>query len=254
MRELSRALAFDPDNAGAMRTLVRLLAEPPRELPPEVRADLERATDKAAAELAPFSSMSYALFLLFSPFVAWMGIRNWPLAVSTAVLVVVTVVTAYLAGRRGRSGTTRLYPPLVVSTLAISVAGTLFGPFVFVPALTVVNTLFFVLHLRKERTVLAMVAGCVPVAIPAALQWIGVLPHSYAFEGNTMRILPWMHDLRQPMAPVFLLVSSVGLVFIAGLLAQRFRESLRAAEQRLAVHAWQMSKLLPREPPPSASG
>jgi eukaryotic-like serine/threonine-protein kinase len=247
IREVSRALAFDPDNGDAMRTLVRLVSEPPRELPAEVQAEIDRGMERVSFEFAPFSSLAYALFLGLAPFVLWMGVRSWTLAIASGLVTAICALASYYSFRILPPGATRAYPVLAVSTLAMTVAATMFGSLVLVPGLAVVNTMFFVLHMAKERVWITILAGAVPIVVPPLLEWVGLLPPAYAFHGDAMLVLPRMHAMTAPATPAFLLASSLFLLVVSGLLASRFRESLRVAERRLQLHAWQLSKMVPKD-------
>src|SRR6185436_16594679 len=46
LEEVGRALALDPTNGDAFETVVRLLSDPPKKLPLEVKVELERADDR----------------------------------------------------------------------------------------------------------------------------------------------------------------------------------------------------------------
>jgi serine/threonine-protein kinase len=245
MREVGRALALDPANVDALRTLVRLMAEPPRLVPGEVMEKLESSTVTAMSELLPYGTIAYASFLFYAPLVLWMGLKDWSLGVASGILIVVAAAFVASARRAGREAPRRLYPALAASTVVIMLAATMFGPFIFVPAIAALNTLFYVMQLPRERVPTAIAIGCLPVALPAFLQVLGIARSSYRFVGGTMEVLPWMHSFGHPAAPVFLFVTSVAPIVLACVLARRLRESLAQAELKSQLQAWQLSKLLP---------
>src|SRR5262249_20616702 len=153
-------------------------------------AEMERGVDRASFEFAPFSSLAYALFLGLSPFVLWMGVQSWTLALACGAITAVCALSAFYTFRIMPPGPARAYPVLVSSSLAMTVAATMFGSLFFVPGLAVVNTMFFVLHLAKERVWTALVAGAVPIVIPTLLEWAGIVPPAYAFHEGAMLVLP----------------------------------------------------------------
>jgi serine/threonine-protein kinase len=61
MREVGRALALDPQNESALRTLVSLLTEPPREIPPEARAEMEESAHVQSRLAARIGGVGYLL-------------------------------------------------------------------------------------------------------------------------------------------------------------------------------------------------
>jgi hypothetical protein len=249
MREVGRALALDPDNVDALRFLVRLLDDPPAVVPREVEERLEESVIGQIADLVPVQVAAYASFVVLFPLVLWMGVRDWAIAVATSMLVLGAAGAALLTRRTKELGRRALYPSFVVSTLVIGFVASMFGPFVFVPALTTTNTLFYVIQLGRERALHCIVLGCLPIAVPYALEAARVAPPAYRFGGasGAMEILPWMHAMREPATPLFLFLSSVALVVVACVTALRFRESLERAERRVQLHAWQLAKLLPPE-------
>jgi serine/threonine-protein kinase len=247
MREVGRALALDPENVGALRTLVRLMGEVPAEIPPEVEKSLERTVESQIDDLAPMQIGAYASFVVLFPLVLWMGVRDWRIALVTSTLLIATPVTALVSRRAKHGGRVVLFPALVVSTTVIMLVASMFGPFVFVPALAAINTLFYVIQLGRGRARIAIGLGCLPIIVPSALEQLGVAPAAYRFEGGAMTVLPWMHELRAPQAPLFLFLASVGTVVLASVLALRFRESLTRAELRVQLQAWQLRKMLPPE-------
>jgi len=244
MREVGRALALDPDNADALRVLIGLLADPPPRAPDEVNALLETRARRAVTDLTPAAAAAYLCFLVLAPVVWWMGVRSYALATISALLVLLTGALTFFGGRR--PGAPRLGPALVASTVTITITATMFGPYTFVPALTALNTVFFVTQLDRRGAVVAGALGCVPILLPALLSAAGALPPTYAFDGDRMCTAAWMHGLRAGSTELFLIAASVGMVVVGAILAGRFRELLASAERRLAVHAWQLERLVPR--------
>jgi serine/threonine-protein kinase len=248
MRELSRALALDPENRDAMRTLVRLIQQPPDEVPAEVHARLEARVLASLVDLAPSSAVAYLAFFGLAPLVLMMGVRDWTAGILCGALVIATAATVAVTRRARHLGRASLYPALLMSNIVIASAATMFGPFVFVPTLAALNTLFFVAQLGRERMVSTIAIGTLPVLVPAALQWLGIVRPSYELTGDRMLVLPWMHHLPRGSTEVFLVASSVVAIAASSMFASRVRESLTRAERRLELYAWQLGKLLPDDP------
>jgi eukaryotic-like serine/threonine-protein kinase len=247
MREVGRALALDPANVDAVRTLVSMMSEPPKDIPPEVAASVERAAERSILDLVPLATFAYLAFIALSPVILWMGVRHHILGQASFWFDVIAAVAAWRVRNARYRGRDVLLPALVTSTMAMTVASTMYGPFIFVPALAVANTVFFVIQLDRRRAYLAIVAGCIPIAVPALLSAVGIFPSMYRFEQDRMTVLPWMHGFPSPGAPIALATGSIGMVLIASLLATRFRESLAKALLRIELGAWQLRQLLPQE-------
>src|SRR5262249_2049082 len=161
-------------------------------------------------ELVPVQVMAYASFVVLFPLVLWMGVRDWALSTITSLLVVAAAATAVVTRHPRRVGRSGLYPSLLLSTPVIGFTPTRFGPLVFVPALAALNTLFYVIQLGRRHAVVTIAIGCLPLVVPAILEATGVSPVRYDFSGGAMRVLPWMHALREPATPLFLFASSIG--------------------------------------------
>jgi eukaryotic-like serine/threonine-protein kinase len=247
MREVGRAIALDPSNVDAVRTLVSLMSEPPKVIPPEVEASLERSAVGMILDLVPLATFSYLFFIILTPAILMMGIRDSAAAHASFWLDIVAATLAWRARRKRDPGRSVLLPSLAASTLAIVVASTMFGSFIYVPALAAVNTVFFVLQMDRKRAYIAILAGCVPVVVPAVLSAVGIFPTMYHFENDRLIVTPWMHGFSSPGAQISLATGSLGIVLIASLVATRFRESLTNAQLKVELNAWQLRQLLPRE-------
>jgi len=223
--------------------LIGLLADPPSRVPEEVSALLETRARRTVTDLTPAAAAAYLCFLALAPIVWWMGVRSYALATMSALCAAVTAALTFFGGRR--AGAPRLGPALVASTVTITVTATMFGPYTFVPALAALNTLFFVTQLDRRGAVLAGVLGCVPILVPGLLSALGAMRPSYTFDGDRMCTLAWMHAVPAGPTEIFLMASSVGMVVVGAILAGRFRDLLATAERRLAVHAWQLERLVP---------
>src|SRR6185369_1668634 len=77
LREVTAALALDPEHEGARRLLLRLFVEAPRRTPPEVEAEMDAAIQRSRAEYLRFGTYGLGLWLLTAPVVAALGVRAW---------------------------------------------------------------------------------------------------------------------------------------------------------------------------------
>src|SRR5262249_30644375 len=76
-REIGRALGLDPANQLAMRTLMRMLTEMPAKLPAAAQAEVDRAWHARRNRTLRLSTLLASSILLYTPFILWMGVRNW---------------------------------------------------------------------------------------------------------------------------------------------------------------------------------
>jgi serine/threonine-protein kinase len=249
LREAMRALALDPEHAGALNTLAGLLTEAPADAPPEVQARMQRQAADARARAARLGIYAYASWWLFLPLLLWMGVRSLPLLVVAALASLASAATCYWQSRR----VSETLPGLVLtatSTVAIACFSGLLGPFVLVPSLALVNNLFMVMHADGERTRrLVLVLGAVPVVAPFALELIGVVSPAYSFSAAGVTLLPRLTELPPTPTLILLFVTSVMLSLVPSLYLMPIRRQLASAEERLQVQAWHLEQLAPATEP-----
>jgi serine/threonine-protein kinase len=260
MREVSRAIALDPENGDAMRTLIRLMTQVPRALPPEAQREIDaqaRAGQRIASKAAFFA---YLTFLLYAPLGYFMGIRNWTMSVVPEVLFMCAAALAYYQYKHpDPKGQTRM-SLLVVANLAIASSALLFGPFMMVPGLAAVNALSVIVATDRSRRGPAIFLGCLSILLPLMLEWTGVTLPSYTFEDGRFVVLPRALAFPEKPTLVFLLVTNVALLVTAALFVGRFKDALTATESRLYLQTWHLRQLVPGEaqasivPPPGSSG
>jgi len=248
MREIGRALALDPGNADATRAMMDLLDEPPRRLPPEVGAALERAERDKTRRVGRFGAVAFASLFLYLPLVWWMGVR------SAAPIVAFYVLIAAAAGFSAYAAASRRPPPRVVlaamvaSNVGCAITATFFGPLFFMPAAVAINTNAFVAHAPREHRAFVVAVGVACVVVPFALQALGVVAPSYVFGPGGMTIAPGAVELRAGPTTLFLALNAVAMVLLSSLSVVQIRDALGDAERRLMVHTWHMRGLAPGAP------
>jgi serine/threonine-protein kinase len=247
MREVSRAIALDPQNGEAMRTLVRLMTEVPRALPPEAQREIEvqaRAWQRTGSRAAAFAYLSIALY---APLGYLMGVRNMAMAVVPEMLWFFAAMLSFYASRHPHpKGQTR-YSIMIVSNLAIASSAWVFGPFVLVPALAAVNALSLIVTADRSRRGPAIFLGCCAVLLPLALEWFGVNVPSYAFEHGRFIVLPRALAFPETPTLAFLLVTNVALLVTPALFVGKFKDALTATENRLYMQTWHLRQFVPGE-------
>jgi serine/threonine-protein kinase len=252
LQELGRAIAIDPTNEDAVRTLMRLLTEPPAEVPAEARAAMLPHTRRLmrVGTLPPI--LGAVLWLLLSPLMMWMGIRSWTAWVATSIAWLGAAALAVRAWRHPSDGKPDAAMTLA-SLAAIALTSMAFGPYILVPSVAVTAATLLQAAPDRSHRVRSVVYCCLTVAVPAALQLAGVIPASYVLDGRTMTVLPLLVAFPPALTHVFLLVCSIILIVLGSTMHARFRDMLTQIEQHLHVQAWQLRQLVPEHVrPPSA--
>jgi serine/threonine-protein kinase len=253
LRDVGRAIALDPTNENAVRTLMRLMTEPPREMPPEARATMLAETRRSMRVGSKIAAVAYLTWFVYSPLMFWMGMRSWTAWLLGSAAWLCASAVAYTNVRRPRrDGKVDLWTA-VAGVVAVSLTSTLFGPYVIVPSMAAIGAMLLHLAPDRSRRVVIVVLNCLAIAVPTVLQWLGLVPSSYVFAHGALTIQPVMLYLPPVPTHLFLLVSNVALVITGCAMMARFRNTLTAAEERLHVQAWQLRQLVPEQARPASA-
>ncbi len=246
LEQASRALALDPDHAGARDTILRLLLEPPRSPPPQARAHLEQAELEAERTAARGGVIGFSAWLLFAPAVMLLGVRDWTMMALLLVVTAGALFVSWLGGRAHR--TSRWHRPVAFAfgMAGLALVGRLFGPLLIVPGLAATTAASFCMHAQGRRRLAYLAVAAAVVVVPLCLEWAGVLQPSYVFAGDRIIIAPNLTHIPKMATLTFLLLVTTAAIVVPPLLLARTRDGLRDAERDLAIHAWQMEQLLPK--------
>ena len=238
--EIGRALALDPDNAEALRTLLRLLTEPPRVMPPEpVAAARAAEVDFArhAAWMGGFAHVGMLAGLVACPF--FLGLREPLWFAATATMAALAALVAFARAKR-------LQP--LGGAMALSIALALLfalgvargsSPIVIFPLIVTGVGAIFVMHVSRRGRVGLMLACTVALIAPIVAEAITPLT---LWRGHKEWVLrPLMFgDLSLPMtAGIHVLV----MVFCCVILG-RYRDHMRTADLHLQFQAWQLRQVV----------
>jgi len=260
LREASLALALDPAHAGAFEVVRKLLANPPRVLPPEVDRELAAATMRLFGRATLAGSLLLLTWFAYLPLAIVVGIRNVALYEAVSALFAGAALYGYFRSRRPTADGRAPLSMLLVVAAPIASLATAWSPLVLVPPLAITYAAGMILAARTRTwPVIEAVMACAIVVVPVALALSGIAPPFFAVEGGRMLILPVMIGLP---ATVTLVMSATTLVLIVASVfawSVYLRTALSKAERRLYLYAWHFRQLLTRgaelgrrtAPPPS---
>ena len=248
MREISRAVALDPENRDALRTLRRLFTRAPDGVPREARRDLAKVHAHSQRVGSRTAALAYASILLYAPLALWMGVRDMALSGAYLLLWVVAAGVSVLAGR-GSDGSRRRAADvvLVVSNVALALGSAMVGPLLMIPAMAAVNTMSFVVSGDRKRRFLSIALGCLAIVVPLALELAGAVPASMDFRDGGIFIKPRALELPRVPTLVFLAAATIGSIITAAIVVARFRDALVKSEERLYFHTWLLRQFVPDE-------
>jgi eukaryotic-like serine/threonine-protein kinase len=245
MQEIGRALALDPDDPAAMKLMVRLLNEPPRILPREVRGELERVRRGNIRWMGTIGGLAYASMLAYLPFLLWNGVRDWTWpGIFYAAALLASGLSFWVASQR-RPSQTGVLAVVLLSNIAFASTAAFFGPFTVTPALLAVNATGFALNLSALHRHVAIASACVFACLAIAGSLTGVMPGGMSFDGASMTTAAGALDLPRVPSLVFLSVVAVAAVITGTLAVTRVRDKLAATERQLYLYAWHLRELVP---------
>jgi len=253
LREVGRAIALDPANEDAIRTLMGLMTEPPGEVPAEAHKNILVEARRGMRQGARTAVWAYLSWFVYTPLMIWMGMRSWTIWLVASVTWLLASLAAYLASRNPSSDARPHLWMTVPGVVAIMITSLGFGPYVIVPTLAAIGAMLN--QMPPNRLGRGRIIGlyCAAVVVPAVLEWTGVLPSSYLFEHGNLVILPGMLRFEPLQTHVFFVTTSVGLIVMASLILGRFRDTLADVEQRLHVQTWQLRQLMPEHARPASA-
>ncbi|NUQ78245.1 MAG: hypothetical protein HUU21_32350, partial [Polyangiaceae bacterium] len=245
LREIGSALALNPSNVDALRTMARLLIDVPEEAPPEAAAEINATSANARRDAAKMGANRFMMWLAFLPLALWMGVRHIPSTAAAVIAMLLCAGASWWMARRTSVDRRHGLVLLLLSSLAVGLMSALFGPFILVPGLVATNTMFFAMNAGRQERRVVIAAGVMTIALPFILEISGILPPAYSFSGGALQVLPRATDLPATQTMLCLLLTSLAMVVIPALLMGRMRDALTHAERRLVLQAWHLRQLVP---------
>jgi serine/threonine-protein kinase len=253
LREVGRAIALDPANADALRTLVQLLTDPPHEIPPEARAELEREQAQSLTRGRRMGGRAFLTWFLYAPVMLWMGVRSWSAMMLMTAAWLGAAIVGFVAARGSRGHGKAHLPMLLSGGVAIACTAALLGPYFLLPQFALIYAMMFVLiPPDRARRGLVVTMSLLTILAPAALGWVGALPGPYELHEDSIVVRAGMVHFPPVPTELFLLLTNATAVVTACLMTANVRDALTVAQERLHVQAWQLRQLLPREAQMSA--
>ncbi|MBI5514368.1 MAG: serine/threonine protein kinase [Deltaproteobacteria bacterium] len=253
VREAGRALALDPSEGGALGTLLKLLLEPPKTLPEEVRLRVLEDKTAGMATAARAGAINYLAWASFVLLCITLGVRD-PLRAWTCAGLF--LLSSWLCWR---ASVTRAFPPwkvplmAAVSTTAIGFLASFFGPLILLPAALVANCAAYTLAANVRFNVLFLwVCACL-LALLFVGPYFHLLPPSYTFESDLIRVSPRTVSFDPRWTPVLLGGTHVVLLLLAGRVFGRLGARLRVSTERIHLLAWHLQQIVPDASPSTPS-
>ena len=259
LEEVGRAIALDPSNRDAFETVVRLLTEPPATLPAEVKAELDRASDRTRRLGLRRSIVMYIVPGLFFFLPAWliMGLKS-TLAASVCVgsFLLTGIISAIVYKKPHLTSTIPWVT--VAAAIAMGVSAVVAGSYVLLPTLVAVNTACHIIAARPHHRLIVLLLGTLSILVPVTLEVLGVIPATSRYENGSFIVTSGVAELREPYASVFFLLVNIGVVWFTAIYVGQFKDALTQAQTTNLLSLWQLRQLVPEnvraatsDPPPA---
>jgi len=248
IREVNRALALDPTHPVAQSIMLRLLLEPPSEVPKEMEEELASSLRNDRRITARVGGFAYVSWFGSATLMVWQGIKDWWVFGIVAGLVFVSALFSWLLAAKEKRHTIGMVAVTVTSTAAIGLSSQHFGPFILIPGLAAANTLVFAMNARKGwARNLTIAIGSLGVIVPVLLERIGIVKQSWAFTDDHMKMIvdARMTYFNEPATLFMLVVSSVFMIIIPALVVGRLRDEAVDANRRVLLHMWHLRQFIP---------
>jgi eukaryotic-like serine/threonine-protein kinase len=243
MRRAGRALALDPESAEAAALVTTLLLEPPASYPPDLKASLaeeDRAFNRVRSRQGAWAYAALFTLWLGIPF---LQVENWA---TLLAFYGVAGLGAAVALRTSKTGISVVPVTLIMSTLTVLLFSRLAGPLVITPIVICAGLMqMAAIRAMAERLWLYIGWAAVTVILPFALEWAGVLPHSFTVEGGLVVIRSDVFVLDGFSGMAALIIANFVFLISAGLVAVMISRRRLEAARQLQVQSWHLRQLLP---------
>jgi hypothetical protein len=183
---------------------------------------------------------------LLLPLLRLLGLaQTWPLVVVGGMSGLIALACAVGTQRQWRVTKALGVSVLIAHGVLLATIGVLLGPLVISPLLVFGTFAMFATlsAVRLPRTVYAL--HLATFMVPLALEWLGVTPASYHFDGNALVLAPWAVDMA-PGAILFLIVTMVIMQLTTNAIVLESQRKLQdRAQEQLHIQKWQLAQLVP---------
>nr|MBA3501628.1 hypothetical protein [Deltaproteobacteria bacterium] len=246
MRRAGRALALDPESNDAAELVSSLLLEPPSPMPLELEQSIEEYERKLSQHRSWRAVWAYLSIVALAPMMLFLEVRNWSLVAAFFGAIVVCVLVALDAARHGRPSVVSI----LIVNLALAVVFTrVLGPFILTP-LAICCMLVGITSIRRINTQRGLVVAwtLTAVLLPIILEWVGVLPQTWAtVKGATIVESGMFESVGSRVEAISLVVANTVFTLVVGSVALAFSLKRQATQRELFVREWHLRQLIPQD-------
>jgi hypothetical protein len=243
MRELTRALAFDPTHGEHVAMFAEVISKPPRTVPPEVVERVARMNDDVVRSGVGHSRWAMMSWYVFFPIILLAGIRRWDYVFAMTIPIAIGVGFGFWAIRRPRIGMATQFAMAGGLMLATTGISGLYGPLILMPTVTATWMISVQVHPDIRMRAFALCGGVLVMSVPVLLEAAGVLPQSYRFTSEGWFVMPQMMEIPANVTIPFLIVASIATSVVPTLLVARLRAQLSEMMMQQQLQTWHFRRL-----------
>jgi eukaryotic-like serine/threonine-protein kinase len=245
LQEANRALGLDAGNGEATAVLLKLLATPPRVMPADVKASLEKSYLGAYRRAMKLAAAGLLLVLLLVPHFFKMGAKNWVGLGALLAVIGVGSTASFLMSRMKRPEPWMAWLGMVAFMLTGAAVNIFWIPVVVASPIIVAAGVMYVSLLPRRFAVHVVVLGTLALMAPYITYWLGLMPAPIDVVDGNVIVHSNMLMLRADWTN-YLIIDAIISTLVAGSYAARsLQNTLERAQIEIATRAWNLKQILP---------
>ena len=245
MREAGRALALDPDNADAQGVLAHLMLQAPRVIPAEAIAAADAERSAARHVVLRWIWKAYAVAGLMIAMLMAFPIRHLGPVVALGLFVTATGFVAWLTSRRPLPLRSPIFIVAIwLNAATLGCASLVLGPLLIVPIFLIMSLAGMLSQPSSYRSWMIVVPHALALALPLALEWIGILPSTYRVAGGLLFTPPSI-ELTETLTLALVVISIVLGTIVMSAISISLRVAQQRAQDQVHAQTWHLQQLLP---------
>jgi eukaryotic-like serine/threonine-protein kinase len=247
MRESAAALALDPSLVGAAELVGRLMLEPPRETPPEVREAMVADDVREAKGVARAGVWAVVGALMFVPLLYWIAPSN---SLYIPTLTAFLLLDGFVAVHAIRAKSPKPGLVVIANTVIVIFVARMFSPILIAPGVAASLAMAMVLTPRfsllgSPITIAVLMIGA--VTVPLLLEQLGALSTTMSVSPAGVLFAAPALSGTHGTATIFVgALYAVALIAASTIAGYEMRKRALNAQKHLHLQAWQLRQLVPR--------
>ena len=248
IRSAGRALALDPESRDAAALISRLMLEPPKQQPPQLRQDLAASENAMQQKQGQVAVRSLVAVLVFLGAAAITGVRSVPIILAIAGWTALVLVIAYVLSRRP-ARPNEMWVIAIGNVVLCALLSRLFGPLVITPVVSCIMAVSLTSYpqlMAHARIVIPMlVLAWITGPSHAILEAFGVLAPTWTVIDGAVISTSQAIELSSTATSALLIFGNCMAIIVVGGFANALARSRREAQRSVEIQAWHLRQLLP---------